>query len=356
MKRALRSAARRRAAEAGPTRTSEQEWAARRLRIRTRKQVTDLFAGHYVSAFRGEGLEYAESRLYVPGDDVRSLDWNATARSGVPHVKQYRPERGRSLVAAVDLSPSMQFGTTGRSKAVAAAEAVAILATAALGVGDRFGLILHGPGGLLEIAAARGESQRLRLLDALAARVDGAPPPPDTSRPGHAASLDDLLARRRRQGAAVCEFTDGRGARWNPTAETAGEATARGPGASSGPRRSGDRDGPDPATPHGWRGALRRAAGEHIVVLCSDPSELRWPSGQRVRIRHGASGRPLLFAGDDDGVRARFEAAARARVDRIARAVRASGGDFTHLRCDHDPLRAWLEFFRRRESGWSPRP
>ena len=91
--------------------------AARILVLRSRREATGLFAGNYGSAFRGSGLEFDESRPYVPGDDIRSIDWNATARNQQPFVKRFREERDQTLLFALDVSASMRFGTTGRTKA-----------------------------------------------------------------------------------------------------------------------------------------------------------------------------------------------------------------------------------------------
>ena len=79
------------------------------IRIMTRRQVTSVFAGEFESAFKGEGLEFEEVREYQPGDEIRSIDWNVTARSGFPHIKRYREERELSIYFLVDCSPSNEF-------------------------------------------------------------------------------------------------------------------------------------------------------------------------------------------------------------------------------------------------------
>ena len=100
--------------------------AARFLAVRSRREATGLFAGNYRSAFRGGGLEFEESRPYVAGDDVRSIDWNATARNDELFVKRFQEERDQTLLFALDVSASMQFGSAGRSKAATAAHALAM--------------------------------------------------------------------------------------------------------------------------------------------------------------------------------------------------------------------------------------
>ena len=114
----------------------------RRLHITTRHRVSDLMAGDYTSVFKGRGMEFEEVREYVPGDDVRTIDWNVTARMQHPYVKEFREERELVVMILVDVSPSGDFGTTGRPKSEVAAELAATLAFAATSNNDKVGLIL----------------------------------------------------------------------------------------------------------------------------------------------------------------------------------------------------------------------
>ena len=98
-----------------PVSSEDLARAARLLAVRSVREATGLFAGNYASAFRGGGLEFEESRPYAPGDDVRTIDWNASARTGELLVKRYREERDQTLLFALDASASMHFGTAGRS-------------------------------------------------------------------------------------------------------------------------------------------------------------------------------------------------------------------------------------------------
>jgi Uncharacterized conserved protein (some members contain a von Willebrand factor type A (vWA) domain) len=118
---------------------------ARRLReleIITARLIRAGFAGDYHSAFHGHGIEFSQVREYQPGDDIRTIDWNVTARSRVPHVKQFIEERDLTVVIAVDVSASMAFGSVDRRKIDVAMELVAVLAFAAVQNGDRVGLLL----------------------------------------------------------------------------------------------------------------------------------------------------------------------------------------------------------------------
>src|SRR6516162_9293157 len=108
--------------------TREQLKAVRKIQIRTSHLVTDLFGGQYQSVFKGRGIEFAEVRLYQPGDEVRTIDWNVTARTGVPHVKRFTEERQLTVMLLVDSSASTRFGSVKQFKQELAAELSALLA------------------------------------------------------------------------------------------------------------------------------------------------------------------------------------------------------------------------------------
>jgi uncharacterized protein (DUF58 family) len=114
----------------------------RRIQIVTSAMVNDVFAGQYHSAFKGRGMEFEEVREYQPGDDVRTIDWNVTARSGRPFVKNYREERELTVLLAVDVSASQNFGTREQLKSELVAELGATLAFSAIQNNDKVGLIL----------------------------------------------------------------------------------------------------------------------------------------------------------------------------------------------------------------------
>jgi uncharacterized protein (DUF58 family) len=114
----------------------------RMLHFKSRKMAVSLFAGHYTSAFRGQGMEFSEVREYSPGDDPRSIDWNVSARLGHPYVKIFHEERELTVILAVDISGSHQFGTRQRLKKEVAAEVAGMLAFLATRTNDKVGLIL----------------------------------------------------------------------------------------------------------------------------------------------------------------------------------------------------------------------
>jgi len=136
----------------------------RRIELRTRGLVESLFSGEYRSVFKGRGLELADLRAYQPGDDVRSIDWNVTARRGAPFVKEYVAARELSALIVVDLSASKQFGTGRGANALIACEIAAILALSAAGNNDRVGLLLVTDQVELYVPAGSGRRHALRLV------------------------------------------------------------------------------------------------------------------------------------------------------------------------------------------------
>ena len=141
----------------------------RQIEIQTGKLVEETFAGEYLSAFKGQGIEFSEVREYTPGDDVRSIDWNVTARSGTPYVKKFNEERELTLMIACDVSASQSFGSFDKFKQEAAAELAALFAFSALKNGDKVGLLLFSDKIELFVPPKKGKKHILRLIRELVA-------------------------------------------------------------------------------------------------------------------------------------------------------------------------------------------
>ncbi|MCK5383223.1 MAG: DUF58 domain-containing protein [Gammaproteobacteria bacterium] len=170
---------------------------ARDLRLDSRQPARSGITGAHASRFRGRGMDYLESRIYQPGDDIRSMDWRVTARSGHAHVKLYQEERERPVVVMIDLGPGMFFATRGAFKSVIAARAAALIGWAAIQNGDRIGALLFN-GGHHEIRPQGGQRGVLRLIRELVKSTD-----PGQAMSGHASynekgHLNDALVRLRR--------------------------------------------------------------------------------------------------------------------------------------------------------------
>src|SRR4029453_12127790 len=195
-------------ASAAPTLPSAAalQRAARILAVRSRREVSSAFAGGYRSAFRGGGIEFEESRPYVPGDDVRHLAWKALPRTGSPYVKRVREERDLTVLLALDVSRSMAFASGARSKAALPAHAAALLVGAAPRPGARVGLVPSAETLLEHLPPERGAARLFALLRRLA-RATAAP----AGRTDLGASLGELGPRRPRLAVVVLlsDFRDG---------------------------------------------------------------------------------------------------------------------------------------------------
>ena len=136
----------------------------RQIEIRTNREVTDVLGGQYHSVFKGRGMEFEEVREYLPGDEVRSIDWNVTARFGHPFVKKFKEERELTVMLVVDVSASGQFGSVRQTKNELAAELAALLAFSAIRNNDKVGLIMFTDRIEKFVAPKKGRYHVLRVV------------------------------------------------------------------------------------------------------------------------------------------------------------------------------------------------
>ncbi len=172
---------------------SELAKTVRLLEIQTRHLVNDIFSGEYTSVFKGRGVEFSDVREYQPGDDVRAIDWNVTARRGTPYVKQFVEERELTVILAVDGSASTRFGTQGALKRERAAEVGAVLGLAANRNNDRAGALLFAEGIERYIPPRKGKTHVLRLVRDI---LSFDPPARGTDLAGALEFLSRVLHRR----------------------------------------------------------------------------------------------------------------------------------------------------------------
>ena len=165
----------------------------RRIEIRTRRSVNDVFAGRYHSVFKGQGMEFQEVREYVPGDDIRAIDWNVTARTGSPHVKKFTEERELTVMLLVDVSASNRFGSTTQLKRDLAAEVAAVLAFSAIANHDRVGLILFSDRVEKHVPPAKGPTHVLRVVSEI---LNAKPSSPKTDLEPALRYLNQVVRRR----------------------------------------------------------------------------------------------------------------------------------------------------------------
>jgi uncharacterized protein (DUF58 family) len=293
-----------------PTTLAELLRQVRRIELRTRGLVASRFSGEYHSIFKGQGLEFVEVRPYLPGDDVRAIDWNVSARTGEPHVKKYVEERELTVLLAVDLSGSQRFGTRGRFKSEMVAEVVATLAMSAIRNNDRVGLLAFTDRVEAFVPPAKGRRHVLRIVrDLLAFRPAG--------RGTELARAVRHAIRVLRSRSILFLISD-----------------FHAPGAEEALER-----------------ALAGAAARHDVVpvVLSDPAERDLPDVGVLRLLDPETGAAVTVDTGSVVARARFSAMAEAERLNLRRVFRRLGVDEIELRTDAPVAAAVLSFFRRRE-------
>ena len=282
----------------------------RHVEVRTRGLVDDVFGGEYHSAFKGRGIEFAEVRPYQVGDDVRTIDWNVSARTGEPHVKLFEEEREQTLLLVVDVSGSAQFGSGESAKRDLAAEVCAVLGFSALRNSDKVGLVLFTDRVERSVPPRKGKRHVLRLLRDLFAHA------PEHRGTDVAVAIDHVLRVRHRRAIVVLvsDFLVPAGAE----AETAR--------------------------------ALRIASQKHDVVAVRlvDPREEALPAVGLLRVVDAETGAPGMVDTSSARVREAFAARASARAARAEAALRQARVDHVTLRTDADYVEPLSSFFRRR--------
>ncbi len=282
----------------------------RRIELRTRRLVNSRFTGDYHSVFKGRGIEFAEVREYLPGDDVRSIDWNVTARLGRPYIKRYVEERELSVLLAVDLSGSQRWGTRGRSKSEMIAEIAATLAMSAMHNNDRVGLLLFTDRIEMFVPPRKGKRHALRLVrDLLAFEPEGR----GTDLAGGLDYGTRLLGSR----SILFLFSDFLASGGGPELER----------------------------------ALRIASARHdlVAVRTMDPADRNLPDAGLVRMIDPETGESLVVNTSGGSVRAAYCDRAAARADATSKLLRRLQVDEMELRTDLPYAASLLRFFRLRE-------
>ncbi|MFK4754371.1 MULTISPECIES: DUF58 domain-containing protein [Oceanospirillaceae] len=178
-----------------PARLTRLSQLARRVPLRKQKRVLSTRAGNHLSSVRGRGLDYAENRQYLPGDDIRSMDWRVTARTGSPHIKVYQEEKERPVLLVTDLRASMNFGSRRTLKQLLAADLTALLGWATIAEGNRLGALIFNDDQELDLRPKPGNKQQLQVINGLATLYDKRPP---GSREPALSAASSLTARQDR--------------------------------------------------------------------------------------------------------------------------------------------------------------
>jgi uncharacterized protein (DUF58 family) len=278
----------------------------RRLHIRARRAVEDLLGGEYHSVFKGTGIAFEEVREYQPGDDIRAIDWNVTARMGHPFVKRFIEERELTVMLLVDVSASQQFGTRLQPKREVAAELAAILAFTAIANNDKVGLISFTDRVERFVPPRKGTRHVLRLIrDILFFQ-------PEHSRTCVRAALDfvNRVLHRRAIIFLLSDFLD-----------------------------------------TGYEKAFKRTGKRHdlIAVPIADPRETELPAVGLLQMEDAETGRQILVDTSSPAVREAYAAGARARREQFRQLARSARIDLIEVATDGGHLEALIRFFRLRE-------
>ena len=297
--------------------TEELMREVKRLEIRARRRVDDLFGGQYHSAFKGQGIEFAEVREYMPGDEVRTIDWNVTARTGHPHIKRFTEERQLTVILCVDCSISTGFGTVKRSKHQLASEIAAVLTLAAGRNNDRVGLQIFGSQHLekesFHLRPSKGKKHARRIMREL---ID--------SEPGLSAfSLTDALVelgqthKRRAIIFVLSDFLGGLNNRGEPE----------------------------------WAKPLRMLARKHelVALQLTDPLEFELPKAGILRMHDPVSGRRYTVDSNSRRVRERYRKQATREQQLIEEACKRSRIDRVELSTAGSFVEPLARYFQQRE-------
>jgi uncharacterized protein (DUF58 family) len=278
----------------------------RKIEIKTSHRVNDLYAGHYHSAFKGQGMEFQEVREYEPGDDIRSIDWNVTARMGHPFIKKFTEEREMTVMLVVDISASNQFGSTEQFKKDLAAELAAVLAFSAIKNNDRVGMILFSEEVELHIPPKKGVSHVLRVIR----EVLYFQPRKRGTRIEPALNFLNHVCTRKAVTFLISDFLD-----------------------------------------TGFEQSLRLTGQRHdlVAVVIGDKRESSWPSIGLVDWEDAETGKRYLLDTSDPGTRRQLAQIHGARREDLMRTLVRSGIDAIEVFAGEPYEREFMRFFQRRE-------
>lgn len=277
----------------------------RRIEISTRGMVNDVFSGEYHSVFKGRGMNFAEVREYQFGDDIRSVDWNVTARVGAPFVKVFEEERELTVMLVVDVSRSGDFGTAERMKGEIAVELCALLAFSAIKNHDKVGLIIFSDRIEKFVPPRKGRSHVLRVLRELLYHE----PEGTGTDIGQALGYLTRVIRRRAVVFVVSDFL-----------------------------------GDD------YRKPLSVAGRRHdvVAVRIADPREHQLPAVGYVELEDAETGDRIVVDTADPAFRERFDRESRARREAAEKMFRSLKVDFVDIHTDEPYFDPLSRFFRQR--------
>jgi len=298
-----------------------------KIRILTNRLIDDQLAGDYHSTFKGQGVEFDEVRPYIAGDDVRTIDWNVTARTGVPYIKRYSEERELTILFMVDVSGSQSYGSRTRSKMELAAEVTALLALTAIRNQDKIGLVLFSDRIVKYIPPRKGRDSVMRLVREVLAAEDEAKGGTDIE---GALKFLNGVQKRRAVVFVVSDFL----------VATSGVRP---------PKRAADQS--RGLTPWSSLERLLRATARHHDMICvpvSDPAESALPDVGLVELEDSETGELMLVDTSSAKVRGAFAARAAEDREELTRFFRKTGIDTLEIATDRPYIDGVRALFKRR--------
>ena len=278
----------------------------RRIQITTSRMVSDVFAGQYHSVFKGRGMEFDEVREYFPGDDIRSIDWNVTARTGQPHVKKFVEERELTVMLLLDASQSCLFGTTRQLKSQLAAELCSVLAFSAINNNDRAGLIIFTDRIEKFVPARKGLRHVLRVIrEALYFKPEG-----KGTDIVKALEYLNKVTRRRSIAFIISDFFDA-----------------------------------------GYKQRLSITNKRHdvVAVTITDPREIGLPNVGLIALKDPETGEEFMVDTSSASFRKQYEADALRRTLERKQIFRAANVDNIDVATDAEYSKELIKFFKMRE-------
>jgi uncharacterized protein (DUF58 family) len=281
----------------------------RRIEIKTSRLVSDIFAGQYHSVFKGQDIEFEEIREYQPGDDIRTIDWNVTARTGTAHVKKFVEERELTVMILVDLSASLQFATVHELKSQLAAEISATIAISAIRNNDKVGLIIFTDGIEKFIPPHKGSKHVLRIIrEVLYFKPKGKGT--DISA---AVEYLNRVTTRRTISFIVSDFFEKDDAALKKTLSVANKKH------------------------------------DLIAVTLNDPKELELPNCGLLMTEDAETGRVGLIDSGDLNVRDQYNKANKKRLELREKLFKSIGLDYINVSTDSSYIDAIVKFFAKRK-------
>jgi uncharacterized protein (DUF58 family) len=277
----------------------------KRIQITTSRMVTDVFAGQYQSVFKGSGMEFDEVREYQPGDDIKSIDWNVTARMGHPYIKKFVEERELTVMLLLDASVSCKFGSVKRMKSELAAEICSLLAFSAIKNNDRVGLLIFSDRIEKFVPPRKGVSHVLRVIrEALYFKPEGKGT--DISM---ALDYMNRVIKRMAIGFIISDFFD-----------------------------------------EGFKKPLSITNKRHdmVAVTITDPRETELPDIGITRLTDGETGESVVVDTSDKGFRERYRLDAEKRISGRKRLLRSVSVDAIDVYADRPYEKELIGFFKMR--------